>query len=83
MCVGVPSETLYPGAVVTGGCELPDMCAVYGTTRSSGRASALFFFLNIYLFIICEHTVAVFRHTRRGHQITLQMVVSHHVVSGM
>jgi hypothetical protein len=26
-------------------------------------------FFNIYLFIICKHTVAVFRHSRRGHQI--------------
>ena len=34
------------------------------------------------LFYICEHTVAVFRHTRRGHQTPLQMVVSHHVVAG-
>jgi hypothetical protein len=34
------------------------------------------------LFYICEYTVAVFRHTRRGHQIPLQMVVSHHVVPG-
>jgi hypothetical protein len=31
---------------------------------------------------ICEYTVAVFRHTRRGHWIPLQMVVSHHVVAG-
>jgi len=29
-----------------------------------------------------DYTVAVFRHTRRGHQIPLQMVVSHHVVAG-
>jgi hypothetical protein len=29
-----------------------------------------------------EYTVAVFRHTRRGHQMPLQMVVSHHVVAG-
>jgi hypothetical protein len=36
----------------------------------------------IYLFYVCEYTVAVFRHTRRGHQILLQMVVSHHVVAG-
>jgi hypothetical protein len=36
----------------------------------------------IYLFYLCEYTVAVFRHTRRGHQIPLQMVVSHHVVGG-
>jgi hypothetical protein len=43
----------------------------------------LFFFLKIYLFIICKYTVAVFRHTRRGHQISLRMVVSHHVVPGI
>jgi hypothetical protein len=45
----------------------------------------LFFFkdLFIYLFIICKYTVAVFRHTRRGSQISLQMVVSHHVVAGI
>jgi hypothetical protein len=37
------------------------------------------FLKKIYLFIfnVCEYTVAVFRHTRRGHQIPLQMVVSH------
>jgi hypothetical protein len=37
----------------------------------------------IYLFIICKYTVAVFRHPRRGHQISLWMVVSHHVVAGI
>jgi hypothetical protein len=37
----------------------------------------------IYLFIICKYTVAVFRHSRRGYQISLQMVVSHHVVAGI
>jgi hypothetical protein len=31
--------------------------------------------------IINKYTVAVFRCTRRGRQISLQMVVSHHVVS--
>ena len=40
-------------------------------------------FLKIYLFYVCEYTVAVFRHTRRGHQISLQMTVSHHVVAGI
>jgi hypothetical protein len=37
----------------------------------------------IYLFYVYghTHTVAVFTHTRRGHQIPLQMVVSHHVVA--
>ena len=33
----------------------------------------------IYLFYVYEYTVAIFRHTRRGHQIPLRMVVSHHV----
>jgi hypothetical protein len=41
--------------------------------------------LNILLllkrFYVCEYTVSVFRHTRREHQIPLQMVVSHQVVS--
>jgi hypothetical protein len=42
-----------------------------------------FFFFKIYLFITCKYTVAVFRHSRRGRQILLQMVVSHHVVAGI
>jgi hypothetical protein len=29
----------------------------------------------IYLFHVCEYTVAFFRHTRRGYRIPLQMVV--------
>ena len=39
-------------------------------------------FLKIYLFYLYEYTVTVFRHTRRGHWIPLQMVVRHHVVAG-
>jgi hypothetical protein len=42
----------------------------------------LFFKRFIYLFYAYEYTVAAFRHTRRGHWIPLQMVVSHHVVAG-
>ena len=42
-----------------------------------------FIYLFIYLFIICKYTVVVFRHPRRGHQISLLMVVSHHVVAGI
>ena len=38
--------------------------------------------LKTYLFHLYEYTVAVFRHTRKGHWIPLQMVVSHHVVAG-
>jgi hypothetical protein len=40
----------------------------------------LFFFQKIYLF---KHTIAVFRHPRREHQISLRMVVSHYVVAGI
>jgi hypothetical protein len=43
----------------------------------------LFIYLFVYLFIICKYTVAVFRHSRRGSQISLRMVVSHHVVAGI
>jgi hypothetical protein len=35
------------------------------------------------LFIIYKYTVAVFKRTTRGNQISLQMVVSHHVVAGI
>jgi hypothetical protein len=40
------------------------------------------FFKKNYLFILYKYTVAVFNHTRGGHPIPLQMVVSHHVVAG-
>jgi hypothetical protein len=36
----------------------------------------------IYLFYVYEYTIALFRHTRRGYQTPLEMVVSHHVVAG-
>jgi hypothetical protein len=38
-----------------------------------------FFFPDLFI-IISKYTVAVFR---RGHQISLRMVVSHHVVAGI
>lgn len=34
------------------------------------------------LFYIYKYTAALFRNARRGHQIPLQMVVSHHMVAG-
>jgi hypothetical protein len=37
-------------------------------------------YMEIYLFHVCEYTIAVIRHSRRGHDTPLQMVVSHHVV---
>jgi hypothetical protein len=55
----------------------------FTSSSSSSSSSSPFFFLRfIYLFYVYEYTVAVFRHIRRGHQIPLQMVVSHHVVTG-
>jgi hypothetical protein len=51
-------------------------------TQYSFFLSFLKIYLFIYLFIICKYPVAAFRHTRRGRQISLQMVVSHHVVAG-
>ena len=41
-----------------------------------------YFFKKNYLFYVYEYTDTVFRHTRRGHQIPLQVVGSHHVVAG-
>jgi hypothetical protein len=60
--------------------------ALMSLNVTEGKSWFLFFFkffLKIYLFIICKYTVAVFRHSRRGSQILLQMVVSHHVVAGI
>jgi hypothetical protein len=51
-------------------------------TGQTSQPSILIFFFNMYLFYVYEYTVTVFRHTRRGHQIPLQMVVGHHVVAG-
>jgi hypothetical protein len=46
----------------------------------------VYIYIYIYIYdlfiIICEYTVAVFRHARRGCQISLQMVVSYQVVAG-
>jgi hypothetical protein len=41
------------------------------------------FFKKDLFIIIHKYTVAVFKHTRRGHQISLWVVVSHHVVAGI
>jgi hypothetical protein len=46
------------------------------------KTEVLFSFKDLFIYFIYEYTTAVFRHTRRGHQIPLQMVVSHHVVAG-
>jgi hypothetical protein len=50
--------------------------------RTSINQSCLFFKKDLYV-IIHKHTVADFRCTTRGHQISLQMILSHHVVAGI
>jgi hypothetical protein len=42
----------------------------------------LFYFLRFIYSFMYVSTMSFFRHTRRGHQIPLQIVVSHHVVAG-
>ena len=41
----------------------------------------MLFFKKLNLFYVYAYTVAVFRHTKRGHQIPLHMVKSHHIVA--
>jgi hypothetical protein len=48
------------------------------------KYTSLFFLRFIYLLYVSTlYTVAVFKHSRRGSQISLKMVVSHHVVAGI
>ena len=63
---------------------------LWGTVQEYKSWNFLFFSLFIFflffkdLFIfISKYTVAVFRCTRRGRQISLRIVVSHHVVAGV
>jgi hypothetical protein len=53
-------------------------------SSQSHRYSSSSFFKKrfIYLFYVYEYIDAILRHTRRGHWMSLQMVVSHHVVAG-
>jgi hypothetical protein len=76
--------------LIMDGCEPPCGCwdlnsgpleeqSVLLTTEPSLQP---LYFLKMYLFYVYEHTVAVFRHTRRVYWIPLQMVVSHRVAAG-
>ena len=66
-------DQLSPGCIWVWSTMTQDQ---FQTQRETGRPYFLF------LFYICEYTVNVFRHSRRGHWIPLQMVVSHLVVAG-
>jgi hypothetical protein len=64
--------------------EEPSEMLTSGTGNIGYRSSDIFFILfKKDLFIIYKYTVAVFRHSRKWHQILLQMVVSHYVVAGI
>jgi transcription initiation factor IIE alpha subunit len=39
--------------------------------------------LRRFIYLLYNYAVAVCRHTRKGHQISLWMVVSHYVVAGI
>jgi hypothetical protein len=73
------SRILQAVVLFLAGCIAP--CRIF--VKHIPTSFLLFMYLCIYLFITCKYTVAVFRDTRRGRQISLQMVVSHHVVSGI
>jgi hypothetical protein len=65
-------------------CVCLHVCFCDSKNRKARESQYLYlgdFFKKI--FIICKYTVAVFRHSRRGSQISLWMVVSHHVVAGI
>jgi hypothetical protein len=62
------------------GGQLSGQC-LYLPSHLGCPASSVFISI-FYLFYVYEYIVDVFRHARRGHPISLQVVVSHHVVAG-
>ena len=81
ICCLLPSEVRIGNQVPEDVWEPPCWCLESILSLLQEQASALNFFLFcIYVF---DYTVALFRHTWRGHWIPLQMVVSHHVVAGI
>jgi hypothetical protein len=61
--------------------NVEDESPVHVSKRKHVNTSTYFF--NDLFIIICKYTVAVFICTRIGHQISLQIVVSHHVIAGI
>jgi hypothetical protein len=86
ICDGLlSSENLFEEAKLTS--EFNTICPKSGTfivapQYLDNNVFKLFIYLIIYFMYINEYTIAHFRHTRRGHWISLQVVVSHHVVAG-
>ena len=61
------------------------MCGstIKGAPGSGMELNLFFVFFKDLFIILSKYTVAVSRCTRRGRQISLQMVVSHHVMAGI
>jgi hypothetical protein len=74
------SDRLQHSSLVPGCLAFDNLFSHLNTEKKMPPFKSIF--LKIYLFIICKYSVAVFRHTRKGYQISLWMVVSHHVVAG-
>jgi hypothetical protein len=71
------SRRYLVGVLLSGSVLIVSMCISSAELLLHQLSPFFFFFFKIYLFIYCKYTVAVFRHIRRGYQISLQMVVSH------
>jgi hypothetical protein len=89
--LGLKACTTTPGSVYYSYCwDKVSLCSpgwpgthsLYMDQVSPKLTENLFSFEDLFI-IIHKYTVAVFRHTRRAHQIPLQMVVSHHGVAGI
>ena len=79
-CHGLHRELKPSISQVT--CLVSQMCTSIHTQHLLLLECSLTPRRDSYLFHLYEYTVAVFRHTRRGCPIPLQMVVCHHVVAG-
>jgi ABC-type multidrug transport system permease subunit len=79
----VVSRYIYLNSLLSSGKKLNLLYFHYNIMSNSKIYGNSFCFIFFFLrFILYKYSEAVFRHTRRGHQIPLQMVVSHHVVAG-
>jgi hypothetical protein len=76
----------HPGVIFPRGCHLclAPRSALPLSYSSAEEVSTTYQYYNItyLLLVIWGHCSCLQTHTRRGHQIPLQMVVSHHVVAG-
>jgi hypothetical protein len=77
--VGRPSLTVLIMVSIEELFSVNDPQVAYGIVFPSLTPTLTQLILKINLFVLFKYTVGVSRHTRRGYQIPLQMVVSHHL----